>query len=121
MSNLVDVISPDGVAGTIPQERLAEALRDGGFKQAAKVVSPEGVSGSLPIENLNEALANGYKLADAPQPQTGFNSPAVQTAVSAATAIGHVGQAYARSYTGLLKGALSGIGGAVNDLLDPNK
>ena len=58
----VEVISPDGQAGTIPQENLAEALRDGGFKQAARVVSPEGISGSLPLENLDEALKNGFKL-----------------------------------------------------------
>jgi hypothetical protein len=132
MSNTVDVFNEDGVLGSIPAENLQAALRDG-YRQAIKVTSPEGVEGSIPVENLASALKDGgFKLGHAGVPvPAGLQGPprATPTPVNpdtnavlgAAKAVGQVGATAAKSYMGLLQGTLTGISGAVNDLIDPNQ
>lgn len=78
--NEITVISPDGVAGTIPLDNLEEALKpENGYtlpapkaieplasdlvgKDEVKILDPDGNEGTIPKANLDEALKNNYKL-----------------------------------------------------------
>ncbi len=89
----IDVISPDGKFGSIPESQWAEAQKQGFIMPGApdpnfgqgkpafaasdispdgksvNVVSPDGKVGVIPVEQLEPALAQNYKLASQDRPQ----------------------------------------------------
>jgi hypothetical protein len=71
---LVPMLSPDGQAGQIPEDRLQEALK-AGFKQGVLLQSPQGHLGVVPLERGAEAMKQGFI------PAPSISGPAVPSAL----------------------------------------
>lgn len=57
---MVSMLSPDGQAGSIPSERVSEAMK-AGFKVGKDLISPDGRKGTVPLDRAAEAIQHGFK------------------------------------------------------------
>jgi hypothetical protein len=59
---MIDVFSPEGKKGKLPQSQAMDAIRNGGFEHAVRVTSPEGKGGWMPRSKVAAAMVNGFKV-----------------------------------------------------------
>lgn len=60
---MVPMLAPDGSEGSIPSNRVNDAVRAGG-KLAVNFVAPDGTKGLIPIDRVHDAIAAGGHIDD---------------------------------------------------------
>lgn len=110
------MLSPDGRAGSIPSERVAEAMK-AGFKVGKDLVSPDGRKGTVPLDRVAEAVSHGFR-EDVPDDVAARHarSSADAAAGGATPGGGPVtgGNVYANIGEGAVKGAGDTLTGLAN-------
>lgn len=58
---MVSMLAPDGTPGSIPTERVNDAVKSG-FRLGIDLISPDGQAGTVPADKVHDALSAGFKL-----------------------------------------------------------